>query len=133
MVDALCEARRVLKPCGILIDVRPVHALMAVEVIDRSAAIWTQEVDSCTTAEDLAASDAAVEHSLSCGWFSVGNSVRFDLDILCDTASELSVYATSRKLRETEIPYDELEARRLVVSGRLRCRRRWMLRTYCRR
>ena len=134
MVDALREARRVLTPRGILIDVRPVTAPMVVEVVIAARAIWAKEVDACSTPEDMAA-DAAIQHSLSCEWFAFEKSHPFDLAIYCDTAADLRLYAQTRKLREAEIPYEELEERWRELSAdgqtaRLRCRRPWMLATY---
>ena len=135
MVDALREARRVLTPRGVLIDVRPLVAPIVVEVIIAAQTIWTKEVASYSAPEDVAAASAAVEHAISGEWFAFEKSIYFDFEIFCDTAEELSVYALARKLRGAEIPYDELEARRreLAADGqapRLRCRRPWMLSAY---
>ena len=135
MVDALREARRVLAGRGVLIDVRPVVAPLVVEVIAAGQAIWTKEVASYSAPDDVAAADAAMQHAISREWFAFEQSVRFDFEIVCDTAAELSVYAKGRKLHGEEIPYGELEARQreLGTGGRaprLRCRRPWMLSTY---
>jgi hypothetical protein len=138
MVDALREARRVLAPGGDLVDVRPLNVPMVVEVVIDSTAIWAREVCSASTPEDVEAADVALQHALSAGWFACKKSLPFDLEIYCDNAAELSLYAQARKLPETEIPYLELEERRseLCAAGRtarLRCRRRWMLSTYRRK
>ena len=135
MVHALREARRVLTPHGVLIDVRPLIAPMVVEVVTAARAIWRKEVDSLSTPEDVAAADAAMRHALSQEWFGFEKSLPFDLEIYCDTAADLSVYAQARKLREAGIPYEHLEARRRELrahgqAARLRCRRRWMLSAY---
>ncbi len=135
MVDALLEARRVLTPRGILIDVRPVNAPLVIEVVSAARAIRVSEVNSCSAAEDLAASDAAVHQALSAEWFSFEKSHPFELEILCDTAADLSLYAATRKLRHEAIPYANLETQRRALSAggptaHLRCRRPWMLSTY---
>jgi hypothetical protein len=83
----------------------------------------------------VAAADAAVQHAVSREWLVFETSLKFNFEIHCDTAAELSVYAEERKLRGAEISYQELEERRreLCVEGqaaRLRCRRPWMLSTY---
>ena len=135
MVDALREARRVLTSRGVLIDIRPVTAPMVVEVLIAARAIWAKEVDACSTPEDIAGADAAVQHALSGEWFAFEKNHAFDLEIYCDTAADLSLYAQTRKLREVAIPYEELDSRRqeLCARGeavRLRCRRPWMLSTY---
>ncbi|HYL36076.1 MAG TPA: hypothetical protein VEV17_09205 [Bryobacteraceae bacterium] len=135
MVDALREARRVLAGRGVLIDVRPVVAPIVVEVIAAARTIWTKEVASYSAPDDVAAADAAMQHAVSREWFAFEKSIRFDFEIFCDTAAELSVYAKDRKLHGEEIPYGELEERRCELGAdgqmpRLRCRRPWMLSTY---
>jgi hypothetical protein len=135
MVDALREARRVLTPRGVLINVRPVTAPMLVELIVVGRTIWAKDVDACNTPEDVVAADDAVQRALSSEWFAFETSHPFDLEIRCHTAADLSRYAQTRKLREAEIPYEELEERRrdLGADGQmasLRCRRPWMLSTY---
>lgn len=135
MVDALHEAHRVLRPSGVLIDVRPITQPIVVEVIIASQAVWVKTVETYSAPEDLAAADAAVRHALSREWLVFETSLPFQFDIYCDSAAGLRDYAEGRKLRGDEIPYEELEERRRGsgVDGhaaRLRCRRAWMLNTY---
>ena len=135
MVDALREARRVLKPQGVLVNVRPVTTPMAVEVVVATRTIWAKEVPSYGTPEDVAAAEAAVERAVSDEWFAFDKSLRYDFDMYCDTAADLSLYAQARKLPEAEIPYQELEERRRELgadgqTARLRCRRPWLMSTY---
>jgi hypothetical protein len=135
MVDALREARRVLKPWGVLVNVRPVTTAMVVEVVAPTRTIWAKEVASYSTPEDVAASEAAVEHALSCDWFAFEKSLPYDFEIYCDAAADLRLYAQTRKLPEAEIPYEELEERRRELgadgqTARLRCRRPWLMSTY---
>jgi hypothetical protein len=132
MVDALREARRVLTPRDILVDVRPVTAPMVVEVVIATRAIWATEVSSYVGAEDNAAADAAVQHALSDEWFVFEKRHPFNFEIYCDTAEDLKLYAQMhRRMREAEIPYEALEVRRCELSdgptARLRCRRSWVL------
>lgn len=135
MVDALREARRVLARRGVLIDLRPLVAPIAVEVIVAAHTTWTKEVASYSAPEDVAAADAAVQNAISSDWFVFEKSIPFDFEIFCDAAAELGDYAKSRKLHGEAIPYDELEKRQAELgtqkeAPRLRCRRRWTLSTY---
>jgi len=135
MVDALREAHRVLTVGGILIDVRPVTAPMVLEVIIATLSLWSIEVSSLVGAGDNEVADAAVQHALSHEWFLFEKTHPFDFEIYADTAEDLKTYAQlHRRMREADIPYETLEARRRELSdepvARLRCRRSWMLSTY---
>jgi hypothetical protein len=138
MVNALHEAQRVLKPSGVLIDVRPVTAPIVVEVVNATQVAWTKSVNAYSAPEDVAAADAAVHHAVSYGSLVFETRLPFPFGIDCDSAAELRAYVEARKLRGAEIPYEELEKRRRELgaggqAARLRCRRPWMLSTYRKR
>ena len=44
MVDALREAHRVLKPSGVLINVRPITAPVVLEVVIATQAVWAKTI-----------------------------------------------------------------------------------------
>ena len=135
MVDALREARRVLAPSGVLIDVRPEIAPIMVEVVAAGRTVWAKTVETYSAPEDIAAADGAVQYAVSRGWFVLEGSGAFTFEIYCDSGATLKDYVEGRKLRGEEIPYEEVEARRCGLSlkggaGRLRCVRRWSVSTY---
>jgi hypothetical protein len=110
---------------------------MVLEVIIATRSIWSIEVSSVVGAGDNQAADAAVQHALSHEWFLFEETHPFDFEIYSDTAEDLKAYAQlHRRMREADIPYETLEARRRELNdepvARLRCRRSWMLSTYCR-
>lgn len=135
MVHALHEAHRVLTPSGVLLDVRPVVAPLLLEVIAAGHPVWSDAVHAYSAPDDIAAAEAAMRQAVASGWFALQTSICFQFDIYCDTAAGLQTYLEARKLCGADIPYDELEQRRLKMSAdgkeaRLRCRRPWMLKTY---
>jgi hypothetical protein len=138
MVHALQEARRVLTPRGVLIDVLPVLAPIVVEVVVAAQSIWAKTVETYSAPDDLAAAGVAVQQAVAAEWFAFEKSQAFDFQIDCDTVAELKDYAESRKLCGAAIPYDELEEcrRALATPGqpvRLRCRRPWKVTAYRRK
>lgn len=88
MVHALAEARRVLKPGGFLIDLRPTMRNRRVELELGGATLFIGEIDSATTFPDHEAANAAMDAALAAGEFRPEHQTTFhylnDLDTLAD-------------------------------------------------
>jgi hypothetical protein len=137
MVDALLEARRVLVTGGIVIDVRPITAPALIEPMSADRVTAAMEIEANGAAEDEAAADAAVRHAVCHGWFVLELSRPFDFEAYYDSAEDLKTFVeTSKRMRESRIPYEELEEQRCALGAatgqpsRLRCHRPWMVSIY---
>ncbi len=88
MVHALSEARRVLKPGGCLIDLRPSTRNRSIELELASATLFIGEIDSSNSVSDHAAADEALAEALAAGAFQREHQTAFpymsDLDTLAD-------------------------------------------------
>jgi len=137
MVDALLEARRVLVAEGIVIDVRPITAPALIESVSAAQVTAAVDIDAYGATEDEAAADAAVRHALSHAWFAFELSRTFDFEVYYDSAEDLKTFVeTSKRMRESRIPYQELEEQRSELGAatgqpsRLRCHRPWIVSVY---
>jgi SAM-dependent methyltransferase len=93
MVHALDEIRRVLKPNGILIDLRPVESNWSVEV---SSSTGSQEAGRLTDLPTAVADDEAAFHAMreaeSRRWFIKEKEEEFAFFYYWDTPSELKEF-----------------------------------------
>ncbi len=93
MVHALGEIQRVLKPGGLLLDLRPLSDSWAVEVV--SSAGWEATgrlTDQTTGLEDDEAANQAVAEAEARGWFIQQKSGEFPFFYYWDTPSEMKEY-----------------------------------------
>lgn len=89
MVHALNEIHRVLKPDGVLIDLRPIVDAWAVEVVSSTAQeTGTLEAES-TALEDDHAAEEAMREVESLGWFVKKQARNFSYNYYWDTPSEM--------------------------------------------
>lgn len=93
MAHALDEIRRVLKPNGILLDLRPVQDNWSVEVV--SSAGWQAAgrlSDLPAALEDDEAAFQAMREAESNGWFVKEKEEEFDFFYYWDTPSEMKEF-----------------------------------------
>ena len=96
MVHALKEIRRVLKPDGVLIDVRPLMDRWQVEVISAREIRATGRVDDFPVGlEDDAAANQAIAHAAQNGWFSGSGQDFFSYAYSWDTPGEMEEWIDS--------------------------------------
>ncbi len=87
-MHALSEVRRVLKPGGRLIDLRPTMRNRTIELELPTARLHIGEIDSSSTFPDHVAANAALDAAMTAGEFSLKHMTNFyymsDLDSLAD-------------------------------------------------
>ena len=122
---------------GIVIDVRPITAPAIIESVSAGRVTAAVEIDANGAAEDEEAADVAVRHILSRGWFAFERSRLFDFEVHYDSITDLKAFVgMSKRMRGADIPYQELEERRIELAAatgrpsRLRCHRPWMVSVY---
>ena len=106
MVHALSEARRVLKPGAILIDLRPLARNRRVEVELAAARLQIGEIDSANTFADHVVADDTLRSAQAAGQFRLEHRASFELLTDMDTAADLREYAAG--LRRSKMPANML-------------------------
>jgi len=93
MVHALDEIRRVLKPNGQLIDLRPVEANWAVEVVSSTGWQAAGRLSDLPVAlADDEAAFAAMRQAASNGWYGKKDEKEFGFFYYWDTPSEMKQF-----------------------------------------
>ena len=107
MVHALSEARRVLKPGGRLVDLRPAMSNRRVELELGSATLFIGEIDSSSSFPDYAAANEALDEALKNGALRLEYSAAFPHLTDLDTLADLREF--QRGLRRSVMPESILE------------------------
>jgi hypothetical protein len=93
MVHALEEVRRVLKPDGILIDIRPLNGQWTIEVASTRGSKETGHVDDLPELLNAdKASNKAVKEAEAHGWFNREQEGYFPFIYSWDTPSEMEEF-----------------------------------------
>lgn len=102
MVHALSEAGRVLRPGGLLIDLRPTARNRRVELELAEARLHIGEIDSSNSAAEKRMADEALQATLERGLFRAEHQARFEFVTDLDTLEDLREFGT--RLRRSVMP-----------------------------
>lgn len=108
MVHALKESWRVLRPNGILVDMRPRHSNQLLERVTDGQAVTIRHYSDTHRIEKDNASDAAIAEVVNSSLFCLDRGTTFGYVRLYDTASELMAYFATRN-PPVEHPADIVE------------------------
>ncbi len=105
MVHALDEIRRVLKPNGQLIDLRPVEANWSVEIVSSTGWQAAGRLSDLPVAlEDDEAAFQAMRQAASNGWYVKKNEKEFSFFYYWDTPSEMKQF-----MEEEWVDFEKME------------------------
>ena len=102
MVHALSEAGRVLRPGGLLIDLRPTARNRQVELELAEARLHIGEIDSSNSAAEKRMADEMLQAALERGFFRAEHQARFEFVTDLDTLEDLREFGT--RLRRSVMP-----------------------------
>jgi hypothetical protein len=135
MVHALEESWRVLRPNGVMIDVRPVSSYPPVEIVSGTESQLAGHIDDTKDRADDIATDEALDQVLQRGLFEQQKAEQFSFSLYWNSVDDMQTYAKDRWSKDEQIPsHVSRQAKRLVdVAGdaaKIRLRRPVILATY---
>ena len=108
MVHALEESWRVLRPEGVLIDLRPIASNPLIEIMSDNAFKAAGHIDdSSCTADDLAA-DEALDHAVARGLFKPIEIAQFKFSLYWDSIESMQTYVEDSWSESQQIPSEVL-------------------------
>jgi len=105
MVHALREAGRVLRPGGLLIDLRPIVSQPPVEVLGGDQAATVGRLDDSSDSADAAACEEAMRLAVAQEWLKPRQSDTFTYSMYWDTPEQMLEYVTAH-WGEVQVPED---------------------------
>jgi hypothetical protein len=138
MVHALEEVRRVLKPKGKCVDIRPVTCRPALEVFVAGKAERAGEIDDAPDEPNRLAADAAVREVLTAGLYEQEAGCSFEYSYFWRTLEQMVDYFEAHWSDYAILPEDVVQrAQQLVKSeafdSKLRVRWRMIIAVYGKR
>ena len=124
MVHALRESWRVLRPGGVLLDLRPIARQAPIELVDGDETVPLCQLDGSKGEPSDAACERALDEVASEGLFTLERTVRFEFAIYWDSVRALTDFVEESSTRYALPSPPELEAiqRRADPSPHARCR-----------
>jgi hypothetical protein len=118
---------------GIVIDVRPITAPALMNLVS----LGDYRGGHRRVRHDRGRAAADARSGMLISRLSFSSGVALDFEVYYDSAEDLKTFVeTSKRMRESRIPYQELEERRSELGAatgqpsRLRCHRPWIMSVY---
>jgi SAM-dependent methyltransferase len=117
MVRALEETKRILKPGGMLLDLRPVASYWPLEVFVDGEAQFAGRIDDSADALDDAKANEAINAAVSNKLFRRITADSFEYHYYWDTVEQMEGYFQEKWSMDVRLPPEVLgEAKRLAAS-----------------
>ncbi len=138
MVHALKEAWRVLRPEGMLIDLRPISTNAALEVLVHDTFVSAGQIDESPGLPVDLAADEAILQMINMGAFGESERIGFEVSFYWQSLAGMQAYTAERWEESARIPAPVMKRAVKLESEahnphRVRIRRRIHLATYVKR
>src|SRR4051794_35825045 len=118
MVHALAECRRVLKPDGLLIDLRPFPGNWPLDVVAGPHAWPAGFLDDSLEIPDDQAANESIAQAVGAGWFRTERETTFEYAWYWDSLAELEAYIVERWSTVMRLPEQtKATAVQLLAAG----------------